>query len=95
MAPYPGVAVACPTCEEWVGLMEALVTRGEIVSQRRQQPKVWALIRAGWTIEFPAMGDDADPYQWKWRRPSRRPGKPGRLFGSTDQAFNAMRKEGA
>lgn len=46
----------------------------------------------GWTSETPHKSQQ-HIFQWYWRRPSRRPGKPGRRFVSTTQAYNAMRKE--
>lgn len=30
---------------------------------------------------------------WQWRRPGKIAGKPGRLFHSTNQAFNALKKQ--
>jgi len=52
-----------------------------------------ALWLAGWTSETPSPTQER-VMSWYWRRPSRRKGKPGRLFLSTNQAFNAMMKEG-
>lgn len=56
-----------------------------------EMPRVWALIHAGWTYETldtPWM--DRDPHSWRWRRPPRRAGRPGRKFASTGRAYNAM-----
>lgn len=47
---------------------------------------------AGWTSETP-HGSQQDIFSWYWRRPSRRPGKPGRKFLSTTQALNTLRRE--
>jgi hypothetical protein len=44
----------------------------------------------GWTSE--PQRPDADVMSWYWRRPSRRPGRPGRRYLSTNQAYNAMQK---
>lgn len=64
-------------------------------SARSELDKVQALIAAGWLpdLELFDHHPDADPWQWAWRRPSKREGKPGRRFASTGQAYNAMRKE--
>ena len=47
---------------------------------------------AGWTSH--PVTKDSDVFQWQWRAPSKRPGKPGRKYPSTSQAFNAMIKAG-
>jgi len=60
-------------------------------SRKQAMPQVEARMAAGWTFEVPACG--TEPWQWYWRRPSRRPGKPGRKFVSTNQAFNAVQRE--
>jgi hypothetical protein len=60
--------------------------------RRRDLPQVWALIRAGWTFELPA-GPDPTLGSWYWRRPPKRPGRPGRFFASTNQAHNALMRE--
>jgi hypothetical protein len=60
------------------------------------------LSAAGWEAQKPVLNhvpdpnnfwDRVRPMSWKWRRPSRRPGKPGRLFHSTNQAWRSMLKE--
>jgi len=58
------------------------------------------LMLAGWTSETPGVyrNNSTDPYRQcpvmslYWRAPSKRPGKPGRRYLSTNQAFNAMKK---
>ncbi len=60
-----------------------------------------ALWAAGWTSEVPSPEHDGKHGFWSrcsvmsfyWRRPPRRPGKPGRRYLSTNQAYNAMMKE--
>jgi hypothetical protein len=47
---------------------------------------------AGWTSETPYKSQ-SDVMSWYWRRPPRRKGKPGRFFWSTQQAYNAMKKD--
>jgi len=59
------------------------------------------LWQAGWTSEDPNPQRDHSCFwsqsqvmSWYWRAPSKRPGKPGRRYLSTNQAFNAMKKAG-
>lgn len=58
-----------------------------------------ALILAGWKFVLPELVNpdmrkfESEPWQWYWRRPARRKGSKGRLFLSTNQAYNAMRKD--
>jgi hypothetical protein len=70
-----------------------LVEIGREITRRSARPQVWALMRAGWTWELPEGHDDAEPGSWYWRRPPRRPGRLGRLYPSTGQAYNAMVRE--
>lgn len=72
--------------------LDELAVLGEIQSRRSNWPEVLALLSAGWSIAWADNSDDCEPFAWRWRRPSRREGKPGRLFVSTGQAFNAMKK---
>ncbi len=51
------------------------------------------LKRAGWTPE-PLTASSA-MFQWRWRRPGKRMGKPGRLFLSPVQALNALHRDAA
>jgi hypothetical protein len=53
--------------------------------------QAYELWGAGWTSHPQSKG--AKVMSWYWRQPPRRPGKPGRLFLSTNQAFNAMKNE--
>lgn len=48
----------------------------------------------GWVSETPHR-TQTQIMNWYWRRPARPGRKKGRLFLSTDQALNAMRKEKA
>lgn len=61
------------------------------LSRRETQPQVDALIDAGWRFELPDM-EDPEPFQWFWRRPPRTKHRKGKLFASTQQAFNALTK---
>lgn len=62
-----------------------------------QAIELWA---AGWTSEIPECYRHNSKDFWRqcptmslfWRRPSRRPGKPGRKYLSTNQAFMAMKR---
>lgn len=54
--------------------------------------KAIELWMAGWTSEADAK-TQKDVMSWYWRRPSKRPGKLGRKFHSTNQAFMALRRE--
>ncbi len=57
------------------------------------------LMFAGWTSEIPNPSNRKDPWlqcqtmSLYWRAPSKRAGKPGRRYLSTQQAFNAMMRE--
>lgn len=67
-------------------------------SESRQMEKALELTAAGWTAETPnhtphPFTGSVQVMSWYWRRPSRRPGKPGRRYLSTDQAWNAYQKE--
>jgi hypothetical protein len=46
---------------------------------------------AGWTPE--PVTPHSLIMSWYWRRPGKRPCKQGRLFRSTQQAVNALRRE--
>lgn len=64
----------------------------KLQSNREGNAQAWALIRAGWRLEWPER-DYLETFSWAWRRPPKRPGKPGRRFASTNQAYNAMMRE--
>lgn len=70
--------------------------------QRRDfEEQAVPLMMAGWTMETPNPTNSK--HFWSqtqimslyWRAPSKRPGKPGRRYLSTNQAFNAMNKAAA
>jgi hypothetical protein len=48
------------------------------------------LMLAGWTPEFEVQ---MQCMSWYWRRPKRVPWSRGKLFRSTDQAWNAYQQE--
>jgi hypothetical protein len=62
-------------------------------SRIRPQQQCDALMNAGWTWEIPASEHSCEPWQLKWRRPSRRPGTKGLLVHSTNQAYQRLRRE--
>jgi hypothetical protein len=70
-----------------------LVEFGKRLGRRDSQPQVDALLAAGWQFILPEHDPDPEPFQWFWRRPGKRPGRPGRLFRSTGQAYNALMRE--
>lgn len=58
------------------------------------------LWQAGWTSEnanpaSPGFWGQTQVMSWYWRAPSKRAGKPGRRYLSTNQAWNALQKEAA
>jgi hypothetical protein len=71
----------------------ALAEYGRWFTRKGANQQVWALIHAGWTLVLPEHVRDPEPYQFVWRRPTRREGRPGRLYQSTGQAYNAMVRE--
>lgn len=69
---------------------------GLIEQQRKRSadeamPQVRALLKAGWQFEI-VHENAAEPWQWAFRSPSKRKGKPGRRYASTQQAYNALLK---
>lgn len=60
-------------------------------SNTRDFQKATELWMAGWTSESPSK-TQIDVMSWYWRAPSKRPGKPGRRYLSTNQAFSAMKR---
>ncbi len=78
--------------DDWstfLSLSEELYLRSDTMKEGRQQSR--ELFAAKWELELP--GEHLDPWQWAWRRPSKRTGKPGRRFASTNQAWRAMKRE--
>lgn len=75
--------------ELWARLAEM----GRRLGRKSSQPQVDALMAAGWQFVLPEHCVDPEPFQWSWRRPGKRAGRPGRLFRSTGQAYNALMRE--
>ena len=63
-------------------------------ANREGEKQARELLAAGWTIDFDTICEhsDIDTWQWAWRAPPKRPGKPGRRYGSTNQAVMALRR---
>lgn len=60
----------------------------------QQALELW---QAGWTSESHEPYSDhfwsqVQVMSWYWRAPSKRPGKPGRRYLSTNQAWNAFQR---
>jgi hypothetical protein len=76
-----------------LGLLSRIGKRfAERGCRREDRKQANELLAAGWTIVLPDS-HDAPVMAWYWRRPPKRVGSKGRLFMSTNQAWNAMRKE--
>src|SRR5687767_553107 len=72
--------------------MTVLMEWSKNCSRINANVQVSALLAAGWTFELPGDGD-YEPWQWYWRAPPKRKGKPGRKYLSTNQAYRAMMRE--
>lgn len=87
------------------GLLDALSVKGRMDSDDEAMEQVHELTAAGWTAEdpravnYPKLGPPKTIWEktavaaWYWRAPSKRPGKPGRRFLSTNQAWRALKRE--
>lgn len=80
-------------------LFDLVVKAGFEKRQRKDfEDQATPLMLAGWTMENVNPNNSKDFWRQTqimslyWRAPSKRPGKPGRLYRSTQQAFNAMQK---
>lgn len=71
-----------------------LVVAARIEQGQQPDEQCLALWSAGWTSEVPnPQYGPCQTMSLYWRRPSKRADRPGRLYRSTQQAFNALRKE--
>jgi len=90
MKPVMDSTCMCPNC---VAMRKQVIAAGsnmvKLDAREACMPQVDALMGAGWIFELPAI-QDPEPWQWYWRRPSKRKGKKGRLYMSTNQAYNAL-----
>jgi uncharacterized protein YbaR (Trm112 family) len=89
--PVAAHVVTCPACGAAASVAAMLADEMRRLGRRACQGQVKALLAAGWSIEWPER--DLEPWAWRWRRPPKRPGKPGRLYPSTGQAWGAMMRE--
>lgn len=74
--------------------LDLLVVGGMELRNEKDMEKAIELWLAGWTSEKPAP-TTSQVMSWYWRRPPRTKKRPGRRYLSTDQAYNAMKKEQA
>ena len=95
--------------DEGRSLLDLLAIAGREECDESEMEKAIELWLAGWTSELPEHYNTPeaqeraknDPWSrcavmsWYWRAPSKRKGKPGRRYLSTNQAFNAMKREAA
>lgn len=72
-------------------IINMLVFKSKVAQLNRDIEDAIELRLAGWTASLPDSGLVLDRvFAWQWRRPGPR---GGRLFLSTSQAINALRKE--
>ena len=73
-------------------MLKMLVFKSQATMLNRDIEKAIRLNIAGWVASSPDGTLEMDRvFAWQWRRPGPR---GGRLFLSTDQAMNALAKEG-
>ncbi len=78
----------------------SILANFQMSSKRDFEEQAVPLMIAGWTSEMPECYRHNSQDPWRqcpvmslyWRAPSKRPGKPGRKYLSTQQAYNAMKK---
>ena len=75
------------------GMLELAAKAGREASNARDMEQATVLWLDGWISELPDSRYEYDVMSWFWRRPARRKGKPGRKFLSTQQAYNAYKRE--
>lgn len=88
---FEGEGPASPEQQE---LLTLFATAGREDMNARDMEQAIELWLAGWTSETPHESQ-TDVMSWCWRRPPRTKSRPGKLFLSTQQAYNAMKKESA
>ncbi len=73
------------------GLQDMLLFKSKVAMLNRDIEDAIFLKLAGWSASLPSGPLDVGRvFAWQWRRPGPR---GGRLFLSTEQAVNALRKE--
>ncbi len=81
-----------------INQLEFLRLCGTAGLERRNEEdmdKATELWLAGWISETPYESQKYAVMSWYWRRPPKTKNRPGRRFLSTQQAYNAMKKEQA
>ncbi len=85
-------------------LLAMLSVKGRMDRDDADMEQALELTSAGWTSEDPRavnsphlpppknIWEKTAVMSWYWRAPSKRKGKPGRKFLSTNQAWRAMKK---
>jgi hypothetical protein len=71
--------------------LDIIGAAGRLQTTLDGMPQVEALMSAGWLFE--CVHENSEPWQWAWRRPKRRANSKGMRFASTNQAYQALRKE--
>lgn len=74
-------------------MLRLVTIAGREEMNERDLGKATELWLAGWKSETPYPQTQKDIMSWYWRRPPRGNRKKGRLFLSTDQAYNALLRE--
>lgn len=80
-------------------MLDIAARAGHKESNDAEMEKALELSAAGWSPEIekhhtphPFTGN-VDVMSWYWRRPARRKGQNGRRYLSTNQAWNALRRD--
>lgn len=85
---------------ELPGLFSLYARASREMQDARDMEFALALYAEGWTSEVPPTFQTNSRDFWRqcpvmslyWRAPSKRPGRPGRRYLSTNQAYNAMKR---
>lgn len=70
--------------------LDLCATAGMEQRNLKDMEKAWELWMVGWTSH--PVTPTSQVMSWYWRRSPRTRTRPGRLYLSTDQAYNAMKK---
>lgn len=84
-----------------VSLLELCSKAMREIQDEQDMQQATELWLSGWTSEIPESYRNNSPNFWRqcpvmslqWRRPSRRQGKPGKRYLSTNQAWMSMQRE--
>jgi len=82
-------------------MLDILAKASHQEREKKDMEQALELSAAGWQAEIqphhtphPFTGN-VQVMSWYWRRPARRKNQKGRLYLSTNQAWNAMKKQSA